>query len=103
MKKDTGITLGELTVDGGASRDGFLMHFQADITGTMIPRPVVRETTALGAAYLAYTRVLEQSCRGSRCKEMGYHHPFHGWDYPGNSGGRLAAGCGKGEWFSLSP
>ncbi|MDR0721390.1 MAG: glycerol kinase GlpK [Treponema sp.] len=53
MEKDTGIKLRELTVDGGASRDGFLMQFQADITGTVIRRPVVRETTALGAAYLA--------------------------------------------------
>jgi glycerol kinase len=40
-------------VDGGASRDKFLMQFQADIMGGVIRRPVVRETTALGAAYLA--------------------------------------------------
>ncbi|MDR3115373.1 MAG: glycerol kinase GlpK [Treponema sp.] len=53
MEKDTGLTLRELKVDGGASRDRFLMQFQADITGTVIRRPVVRETTALGAAYLA--------------------------------------------------
>ncbi|MDR2796978.1 MAG: glycerol kinase GlpK [Treponema sp.] len=53
MEKDTGIKLRELKVDGGASRDGFLMQFQADITGTVMRRPVVRETTALGAAYLA--------------------------------------------------
>ncbi|MDR3170941.1 MAG: glycerol kinase GlpK [Treponema sp.] len=53
MEKDTGITLTGLKVDGGASRDSFLMQFQADIFGGVIRRPVVRETTALGAAYLA--------------------------------------------------
>jgi glycerol kinase len=53
MEKDTGTRLAELKVDGGASRDRFLMQFQADIMGGDISRPVVRETTALGAAYLA--------------------------------------------------
>jgi glycerol kinase len=53
MEKDTGISLGELKADGGASRDRFLMQFQADLMGGTILRPVIRETTALGAAYLA--------------------------------------------------
>ncbi|MDR1576009.1 MAG: glycerol kinase GlpK [Treponema sp.] len=53
MEKDTGVKMAELRVDGGASRDSFLMQFQADITGGDIVRPVVRETTALGAACLA--------------------------------------------------
>lgn len=53
MEKDTGLTLSELNVDGGASRDRFLMQFQADILGGRIRRPMIRETTALGAAYLA--------------------------------------------------
>lgn len=53
MEKDTGMTLPELKVDGGASRDGFLMQFQADILGRRIARPAVRETTAMGAAFLA--------------------------------------------------
>ncbi|MDR2619357.1 MAG: glycerol kinase GlpK [Treponema sp.] len=53
MEKDTGTKIAELKVDGGASRDRFLMQFQADIMGGTIRRPVVRETTALGAAYLA--------------------------------------------------
>jgi glycerol kinase len=53
MEKDTGLRLGELKVDGGASRDAFLMQFQADIMGGKILRPAVRETTALGAACLA--------------------------------------------------
>ena len=53
MEKDVGAPLTELKVDGGASRDGFLMQFQADVLGKPVRRPVVRETTALGAAYLA--------------------------------------------------
>ena len=53
MEQDAGRPLGELKVDGGASRDGFLMQFQADMLGRAVCRPTVRETTALGAAYLA--------------------------------------------------
>lgn len=53
MEKDTGIELKGLNVDGGASRDGFLMQFQADMLNKIIKRPMIRETTALGAAYLA--------------------------------------------------
>ncbi len=53
MEQDTGIRIAELNVDGGACRDSFLMQFQADILGKHICRPVIRETTALGAAYLA--------------------------------------------------
>jgi glycerol kinase len=53
MEKDTGTRLGELRVDGGATRDKFLMQFQSDILDSRISRPVIRETTALGAAYLA--------------------------------------------------
>jgi glycerol kinase len=53
MEKDTGTSLKSLNVDGGASRDGFLMQFQADILGKQVLRPFVTETTALGAASLA--------------------------------------------------
>lgn len=53
MEKDSGIPLGALNVDGGASRDQFLMQFQADILNKPVHRPKVRETTALGVAYLA--------------------------------------------------
>ena len=53
MQSDTGITLKELKVDGGASRDNFLLQFQADIMNISVRRPMIRETTALGAAYLA--------------------------------------------------
>ena len=53
MEKDTGISLKELNADGGASRDSFLLQFQADILNKPVCRPKIRETTALGAAYLA--------------------------------------------------
>ena len=53
MQKDTGLPIMQLRVDGGASRDRFLMQFQSDILNTEVRRPMIRETTALGAAYLA--------------------------------------------------
>lgn len=53
MEQATGITLKELKVDGGASANDFLMQFQADISDVAVVRPRIRETTALGAAYLA--------------------------------------------------
>lgn len=53
MEKDAGVPLGELKVDGGASRNNLLMQFQSDVLGTKVVRPLVTETTALGAAYLA--------------------------------------------------
>lgn len=53
MERDTGKPIHELRVDGGATRDDFLMQFQADISDRKVIRPVVRESTALGAAFLA--------------------------------------------------
>ncbi len=53
MRKDSGLDLKELKVDGGASLNNALMQFQSDILGATVRRPVVAETTALGAAYLA--------------------------------------------------
>ncbi|MBQ4339617.1 MAG: glycerol kinase GlpK, partial [Firmicutes bacterium] len=53
IEKESGIRVGSLKVDGGASENDFLMQFQADVAGIDIVRPVIRETTALGAAYLA--------------------------------------------------
>lgn len=53
MERDSGIALDTLRADGGASRDGFLLQFQSDIIGRPVERPSIRETTALGAAYLA--------------------------------------------------
>ncbi len=53
MEKDSGIKVAELRVDGGACNNNFLMQFQSDILGVDVVRPVIQETTALGAAYLA--------------------------------------------------
>ena len=53
MQADSGIALSELRVDGGATANNLLMQLQADVLGVPVVRPVVTETTALGAAYLA--------------------------------------------------
>ena len=53
MEKEVGSKIKALKVDGGASRNGFLMKFQADIINAEVRRPIITETTALGAAYLA--------------------------------------------------
>lgn len=53
MEQDAGVRLASLKVDGGASRNNALMQFQADLLDVIVRRPVVQETTALGAAYLA--------------------------------------------------
>jgi len=53
MTADAGSPIDVLQVDGGASSNNFLMQFQSDILGVPTVRPVVTETTALGAAYLA--------------------------------------------------
>ena len=53
MMLDSGIELQKLKVDGGAVKNNLLMQFQSDILGVPVERPVVSETTALGAAYLA--------------------------------------------------
>jgi glycerol kinase len=53
MMEDSGVSLSELRVDGGACANNLLMQFQADILGVPVVRPKVTETTALGAAYLA--------------------------------------------------
>ncbi len=53
MEADSGISIAELRVDGGATVNNQLMQFQCDILNTKVVRPKVTETTALGAAYLA--------------------------------------------------
>ena len=53
MEADSGIELKTLRVDGGAVMNNFLMNFQSDVLNVPVERPVVNETTALGAAYLA--------------------------------------------------
>ncbi len=59
MVKDSGIPIDVMRVDGGAVVNEFLMQFQADIMGIPVDVPVITETTALGAAYLAAVGVGE--------------------------------------------
>jgi glycerol kinase len=53
MNADSGVELKALKVDGGMVQNDLLMQFQADVLGVPVIRPVVPETTALGAAYAA--------------------------------------------------
>ena len=53
MESASGVLLTELRADGGATANGWLMQFQADVLGVPVVLPEVAETTALGAAYLA--------------------------------------------------
>jgi glycerol kinase len=77
MEKDTGVPLKALKVDGGASRDGFLMQFQADILGVDVVKPAMHEATALGAASLAGLTVglweSEEQLRAMRAVQTVYH------------------------------
>ena len=63
LTADTGIPLQALRVDGGAADNDFLMQFQADMLNCRVLRPAVRETTALGAAYLAGLAVGRWTCK----------------------------------------
>lgn len=65
MEEDAGMPIQRLQVDGGASRNEFLMQFQSDLLNAGVIRSTISETTALGAAYLAglavhYWRDLEE-------------------------------------------
>jgi glycerol kinase len=53
MESDTGLSMAALKVDGGVTNDELCMQIQADVLGVDVVRPVVPETTALGAAYAA--------------------------------------------------
>ena len=53
MKNISSAEISSMRVDGGSTKSDFLMQFQADMIGCSVCRPSVRETTALGAAYLA--------------------------------------------------
>lgn len=57
MENDLGIDIKALCVDGGASRNNFLMQFEADILAATVKRPKVIEVTGLGAAYLAGLKI----------------------------------------------
>jgi glycerol kinase len=53
MRKESGVSIGSIKVDGGASRNNFLMQFQADMLDAEVVRPINSEATSLGAAYMA--------------------------------------------------
>ena len=75
MIKDTGLDLTQLAVDGGASRNDYLMQFQADLLQTPVARAAIEETTALGAAYLAGLAVDFWSGEGElkEMSKLGHH------------------------------
>ncbi len=77
MQLDSGIHLCHLKVDGGASKNNFLMQFQADIINTPVCRPSCVETTAMGAAYLAGLAV-DREFMPSMDEELRQEH-IAGW------------------------
>ena len=53
MEADSNIKIKSLRVDGGATANNFIMQFQSDLLGIPVERPIIKETTALGSAYLS--------------------------------------------------
>lgn len=76
MEKDSGIKVGTMRVDGGAVSNAFLMEFQSDILGIPVERPVIRETTSLGAAYLAGLAVGYWNDRDEICQSWSLDRRF---------------------------
>lgn len=76
MRMDSGIELKSLRVDGGAVTNNFLMQFQSDILGVPVERPVIQETTALGAAYLAGLAVGYWKSKEEIAKQWQNEHTF---------------------------
>ena len=92
MAADGGRPFSVLKVDGGATANDFLMQLQADVLGVPVVRPVVRETTSLGAAYaaglavgaFASTDVLRKLWKADRTFEPGWSEDrresaYRGW------------------------
>lgn len=67
MESDSGFEVQRMRVDGGAVTNDFLMNFQSDILNIPVERPVIRETTALGAAFLAGLAIGYWSDRDELC------------------------------------
>ena len=76
MRKDSGVELTSLKVDGGMVRNNLLMQFQADILNVPVIRPVVTETTALGAAYAAGLAIGFWSDQDALRKNWGIDHTW---------------------------
>ena len=85
MNADSGVPLTSLKVDGGMVGNELLMQFQADILGVPVIRPVVAETTALGAAYAAGLAVGFWDRRAGHPRQLGQGQavgPGHGRGHP---------------------
>ena len=103
MEADSGIALQALKVDGGAAVNNLLMQMQADILGKPVIRPIVRETTALGAAYMAGLATGFWGDLGDLCQNWQMERIFEpGWDdeqrAEGYRGWKKAVERAKG-WF----
>lgn len=77
MEADSGIELKTLRVDGGAVKNNLLMNFQSDILNVPVERPVINETTALGAAYLAGLAVGFWKSQEEISKQWAIDHQFN--------------------------
>ncbi|MNI24740.1 Glycerol kinase [compost metagenome] len=76
MESDSGFEVKKMRVDGGAVSNAFLMKFQSDILNIPVERPIIRETTALGAAFLAGLAVGYWSDREELCRTWSLDHSF---------------------------
>lgn len=94
MERDSGIRLRALRVDGGMVRNNFLMQFQSDVLRVQVERPVVQETTALGAAYLAGLAVGYWKDRDDIAQNWQLDRAFHPQMDEGDAV-RLYAGWGR--------
>ncbi|WP_413301631.1 glycerol kinase GlpK [Bacillus sp. 1P10SD] len=77
MEADSRIELKTLRVDGGAVKNNFLMSFQSDILNVPVERPIINETTALGAAYLAGLAVGYWDNQEEISKQWAIEHQFN--------------------------
>ena len=101
MQADSGVPLSTLKVDGGMVVNNLLMQFQADILDVPVVRPVVNETTALGAAYAAGLAVGywdSQDDIRSNWAERGRWEP----DMPADRRAELYAGWNRAVEHSLN-
>jgi glycerol kinase len=91
MEKDSGVRLTQLKVDGGMTANALLMQIQADILNVPVIRPVVTETTVLGAAYAAGLAVGFWTDKDELCR---YWHVDRVWNAE-TTESRRAAGYAK--------